>query len=45
MKVLLHLYLTLALGAESGYLYSPDALMLWTGPLIDTYWMGNTGQQ
>ena len=45
MKVLLHLYLTLALGGESGYLYSPDALMLWTGPLIDTYWMGNTGQQ
>jgi len=38
MKVLLHWLLILALGGESGYLYSPDALMLWTGPLFDTYW-------
>jgi len=37
MKVLLQSFLTLALGGESGYLYSPDVLMLWTGPLIDTY--------
>jgi len=37
LKVLLQAFLILALDGESGYLYSPDVLMLWTGPLIDTY--------